>query len=142
MSNQKLDEEMEVSRSDNTVKTSQNDINGMDDENDTSENKVTGKMSDTREPDDGDEPFDPLFMEGLPSDFSSNSKLAAIASFLNSDSDNESEKPLSASGGGKVKKRMNKKYTNKNSPYTKIEKKSSKSASIGEAQLFLSMWKM
>lgn len=143
MSNQKLDEEMEPRRSDTEVKTSQNDMNRMNDENDTTENKVTVN----REPD--DEPFDPLFMDGLPSDFSSNSKLAAIASFLNSDSDNESvnskrvmsEKPLSASGGGKVKRR-NKKYTNKNSPYAKIEKKTSKSASICEAQLFLSMWKM
>ena len=106
---------MEVGASDNTVKTSQNDMNRMNDENDTTENKVTGNMSDSREPD--DEPFDPLFMDGLPSDFSSNSKLLAMASFLNSDSDNESvnskrvvnEKP-SASGGGKIKRR-NKKYT-------------------------------
>ncbi|GFH59151.1 hypothetical protein CTEN210_15627 [Chaetoceros tenuissimus] len=147
MSKQKLDEEMEPRRSDIEVKTSQNDMNRMNDENDTTENKVTGNMSAAREPD--DEPFDPLFMDGLPADFSSNSKLAAIASFLNSDSDNESvnsnrvmnEKPLSASGGGKIKRR-NKKYTNKNSPYAKIEKKTSNSASIGEAQLFLSMWKM
>lgn len=147
MSNQKLDEEMEPRRSDTEVKTSQNDMNRMNDENDTTENKVTGNMSASREPD--EEPFDPLFMDGLPSDFSSNSKLAAIASFLYSDSDSESvnskrvisEKPLSASGGGKVK-RSNKKYTNKSSPYAKIEKKTSKSASMGEAQLFLSMWKM
>jgi len=90
--------------------------------------------------------FDPLFMEGLPSDFASNPKLAAIASLL--DGGDYKEERVNADdkaiqeGGGKVRRR-NRKHSKKVNPYDKPEKKKKKiEANVGEAQLFLNMWKL
>lgn len=107
----------------------------------------------------------PLFMTGLPTDFVNNKGLAAIASLLGEeiiveedeeDKLEKSSKGFKASkdkattqsyrgvvGGGKMKRSRN---MRKVSPYA-IEMKKDKvqdanRASIGEAQLFLSMWKI
>eukprot|EP00584_Thalassiosira_punctigera_P023031 CAMPEP_0172553776 /NCGR_PEP_ID=MMETSP1067-20121228/51663_1 /TAXON_ID=265564 ORGANISM="Thalassiosira punctigera, Strain Tpunct2005C2" /NCGR_SAMPLE_ID=MMETSP1067 /ASSEMBLY_ACC=CAM_ASM_000444 /LENGTH=146 /DNA_ID=CAMNT_0013342007 /DNA_START=99 /DNA_END=539 /DNA_ORIENTATION=+ len=94
----------------------------------------------------------PLFMEGLPSDFASNAGLAAIASLLDDDGEEKKgeitkKKHLEStihlkSGGGKVKKTSK---LNNPSPYNKRKNKDEKKnrkASLGEAQLFLNMWKI
>eukprot|EP01083_Nonionella_stella_P129330 392412_1 len=97
----------------------------------------------------------PLFMDGLPSDFAANSGLAAIAALLNDDDDGgedgdekaskERESKITVnlkSGGGKVTKKTSKRN---NSPYSKGKNKNGKEkkkASLGEAQLFLNMWKI
>jgi hypothetical protein len=93
----------------------------------------------------------PLFMEGLPSDFSKNPHLAALASLLEEDKDDdeeakqvESKKESAApqAGGGKarsVKTRQRRKAV----PYPQKEKKPiKKGASVAEAHLFLKMWKI
>ena len=90
----------------------------------------------------------PLFMNSLPSNFASNSGLAAIASLLNEENDcskdNNDEAPIRTSevtvksGGGKASKRRT--GSSRHSPYK--NKSSGKETSVGEAQLFLSMWKM
>jgi hypothetical protein len=102
--------------------------------------------------------FDPLFMESLPCNFSSNPKLAAIASLLDDDGYAEEDGVGGASvkrsqeisnktttcnsGGGKVK-RAGRKYINSTAPYLKPEKITEvKRTSVGEAQLFLKMWKI
>ena len=123
----------------------------------------------------------PLFCDGLPSNFSENAGLAAIASLLNDeDCDYDKEKECnteekqqsqsqsssattetsiqllkSGGGGGKVKKKSREKSgSNKYSPYNKDnknkanegkkndKKKQKTSTSLGEAQLFLNMWKL
>jgi len=111
----------------------------------------------------------PLFMDGLPTNFASNNALAAIASLLNdsgednNDDDNDKKKEQDRvkvtprKGGGKVSRRMarrNKNKTCQNSPYDlpagrngkandyEESSKKSKSATMGEAHLFLSMWKI
>jgi hypothetical protein len=89
----------------------------------------------------------PLFMDGLPTDFKSNPALAALASLLeDSDSDEvkdktkvEEDKTTTMSGGGKVVRK--KKTSNRSKPYNNNHKKKPQ-ASVGEAQLFLKMWKM
>ena len=104
----------------------------------------------------------PLFMDGLPSNFAQNSSLAAIASLLNVDDEEEEEEegkecnkktvPQSntiqlQSGGGKVKKTTGNKRHNHN-PYSKDKNstdnggKDKRKASLGEAQLFMNMWKL
>ena len=101
----------------------------------------------------------PLFMDGLPSNFAQNSSLAAIASLLNDDGEEEgkecNKKTVSQSnssvhlqsGGGKVKKTTGNKRNNHN-PYSKDKNstdnggKDKKKASLGEAQLFMNMWKL
>ena len=101
----------------------------------------------------------PLFMDGLPSNFAQNSSLAAIASLLNDDDQKEgkecNKKTVSQSnssvhlqsGGGKVKKTTGNKHNNHN-PYSKDKNstdnggKDKKKASLGEAQLFMNMWKL
>jgi hypothetical protein len=103
--------------------------------------------------DDDDDITCPLFMEGLPSDFSKNPQLAALASLMeeNDKDDNEQEArnlkskkedATPQAGGGKarsVKTRQRRKAT----PYPANEKKSSKKeASVSEAHLFLKMWKL
>ena len=114
--------------------------------------------------------FCPLFMDGLPSDFSSNSQLAAIASFLvdddqnderqqeeeeekdDDDSDatpiqcNRASKPV-VSRGGKMRNHKRNRAARRDSPYTTPSKKQNQSKSkhndgMGEAQLFLKMWKL
>ena len=110
----------------------------------------------------------PLFMDGLPSNFKTNPSLAAIASLLNeSDEDYDNMKKqiieekecnsdgISASkktmkvelkpGGGKVQRKQSRQKGS--SPYskdgnTKKRKEDKKTASLGEAQLFLNMWKL
>lgn len=95
----------------------------------------------------------PLFMDGLPSDFAANAGLAAIASLLNDDDEVEGEKESKTagatselrlkSGGGKAKKTSKR---NNHSPYSKEKNKTNekekKKASLGEAQLFLNLWKI
>jgi hypothetical protein len=94
----------------------------------------------------------PLFMEGLPRDFASNPQLAAIASLLE-ETDDQSDKEvdrranknfqvpktvpvITRAGGGKVQRMKRRTQT---SPYPKQTKRK---ASLGEAQLFLNMWKI
>ena len=99
--------------------------------------------------DDDDEVTCPLFMEGLPKDFASNPQLAAIASLLN-DSDHEEEPPkksillqpqqvVGKRGGGKI--RVRKHQPQATTPY-QLPKRKPKTSAIGEAHLFLSMWKL
>lgn len=86
----------------------------------------------------------PLFMDGLPSDFACNPQLAAIASLMEGgDFKEESEadiKSMPKEGGGKVR-RQHRKHSKKSNPYVKPEKKKNQT-SLGEAQLFLNMWKL
>jgi hypothetical protein len=89
----------------------------------------------------------PLFMEGLPSDFATNPSLAALASLLEEDDD--TTKPVSSSkvamiqqpsaGGGKVRARKSR-MGRKSDPYPKSVQQ--KKTSMGEAELFLKMWKI
>ena len=113
------------------------------------------KMKDTGAPCENDndteeeEDIDcPLFMTSLPKDFSTNSGLAAIASLLedeeeNVESEKEERKPrnevTSTISGGKVKRKVNSR--SRNTPYPST-KQPDKKASLGEAQLFLKMWKL
>lgn len=97
----------------------------------------------------------PLFMDGLPSDFAQNSALAAIASLINDDDDFKDDIKKSSShfhlstgelksGGGKIKMTGNKR-NNRHSPYSKdtgATIKGEKKATLGEAQLFLGLWKI
>ena len=97
----------------------------------------------------------PLFMDGLPTNFAENKSLAAIASLLNDEEDDYSDtkkqtakkedsimsKVELKSGGGKVKRKSRRKQ----GPYNKDKKKvqnDKKAASVGEAQLFLNLWKI
>jgi Zn finger protein HypA/HybF involved in hydrogenase expression len=102
----------------------------------------------------------PLFMEGLPTDFASNPQLAAIASLLEEDDDNDDDKEgkqhesrdtntrkqpsvVGTVGGGKARRTRRR---NQSTPYpataTATATNSKKKASLGEAQLFLNMWKI
>ena len=98
----------------------------------------------------------PLFMDGLPSDFAQNSALTAIASLINDDDDFKDDIKKSSShfhlstgklksGGGKIKMTGNKR-NNRHSPYSKDDTgatiKGEKKATLGEAQLFLGLWKI
>jgi hypothetical protein len=82
----------------------------------------------------------PLFMEGLPSDFSSNSGLAALASLLKDDN--------TQSGGGKVPNKAKKlnRLQRREKPYSVNTKttgtKQKTETTTAEAQLFLKMWKL
>jgi len=97
----------------------------------------------------------PLFMNGLPSDFSSNPQLAALASLLEeNEKDEEKEKlndlvcsrvklPTGKPGGGKVRANGRKqRQTAVASPYRLPEKSPKTKPTLGEAQLFLKMWKI
>ncbi|CAJ1942062.1 unnamed protein product [Cylindrotheca closterium] len=129
-----------------------------------------------------EESWCPLFSEGLPSDFASNSKLAAIASLLNDDNTdgncdgnsqhsdgNEDQNnavnctsdklPVGKSsnkiqhgnstvtlpaGGGKAKRKA-RRQRKAGMPYDKEKHAKTipcKTASVGEAQLFLNLWKL
>ena len=94
-----------------------------------------------------------LFMDGLPSDFSTNPQLAALASLLESEDDKEDNgqkqlvvlrRPLRQpqAGGGKARSARHclRKQTNF-SPYRLPVKRESKHPTIGETELFLKMWK-
>jgi hypothetical protein len=130
--------EMETDGTDEIARMkSQHDQNDQDGDDDAAE---TTTVAGTKK-----EHFDPLFMDGLPSDFASNPKLAAIASLLDVGDYKEervgaNEKSIKE-GGGKVK-RTNRKHSKKSNPYTKPEKKKKKIATVGEAQLFLNLWKL
>lgn len=127
-----------------------------------------------------EESWCPLFSEGLPSDFASNSKLAAIASLLNDDSTdgsddgdsqhsagNEDQNNMvdhapasnmssgkscfythrgnSPRGGGRKFKRNNRRQRKSGMPYDKDKHAKispAKRTSVGEAQLFLNLWKL
>ena len=106
----------------------------------------------------------PLFMQGLPLDFAANPGLAALASLLEEggetrtttkDSDDGSDPkpkmllPPTKRGGGKLtrgrgqgrKHRQNAPY--KSPPLTSSSsKKNQETATLGEAQLFMKMWKL
>lgn len=101
----------------------------------------------------------PLFMssDGLPSNFASNNALAAIAALLNDDDSNSgaedgkkakgesmTSKVTPIKGGGKISRRTANKSrgSHRKNPYNKPEKESKAKATIGEAQLFLKMWKI
>jgi hypothetical protein len=94
----------------------------------------------------------PLFMDGLPSNFEKNSALAAIASFLDDDSveteknraKEERVKVVPAAGGGKIRRSSRPHSQSNRSPYKKPIKKykDQRAATLGEAQLFLNMWKI
>lgn len=92
----------------------------------------------------------PLFMDGLPSDFATNTSLAAIASLLgDAETDEKSvvepskpELPKPQAGGGKVKS-SSKRSNRKSEPYNKRDPGSKKeTVTAGEASLFLQMWKL
>jgi hypothetical protein len=102
--------------------------------------------------DDDDDITCPLFMEGLPSDFSKNPDLAALASLLEEDDKDDDEeardvtsKKESATpqaGGGKVRS-VKTRQRRKGAPYPQKDMKpSKKEASVSEAHLFLKMWKL
>ena len=90
----------------------------------------------------------PLFMDGLPADFSTNPNLAALASLM----DDEENKKVSVSeaheaitpraGGGKLRRKPGRSFKRESEPYTRPAKSSKNGASIGEAHLFLKMWKL
>jgi hypothetical protein len=100
----------------------------------------------------------PLFMDGLPSNFANNKSLAAIASLLNDEEDDYDSKKQNfdkedstklskvelKSGGGKVQRKSRRKGSS--SPYNKDKKKVNQDkkagTSVGEAQLFLNLWKI
>ena len=93
----------------------------------------------------------PLFMEGLPSDFSSNHSLAAIASLLEEEDDDEDatpkkkeyEAPSTRVGGGKVRRTPARARRKEGRPYSEKKRKDdNKAVSVGEANLFLKMWKL
>lgn len=88
----------------------------------------------------------PLFMDGLPADFSTNPSLAALASLLNDNSDEtspkskECETSMPQSGGGKVQRKPSR-SKRKDGPY-KRERSAKDGATVGDASLFLKMWKL
>lgn len=110
--------------------------------------------------------WSPLFMTDLPDNFSDHSGLAALASLLEEKKTDESEKnnfsrkasqkntdrisfhnaPKSKAGGGKAIKSARK--ITQYEPYSTDKKQgtkhrlSKKSTTVGEAQLFLKMWKI
>jgi hypothetical protein len=100
----------------------------------------------------------PLFLDGLPKNFSQNAALAALASLLDdetTDKPNQDVKCVSsfstsassvenvASGGGKVRKEKSGRRSrqNQNNPYPRPIKKASK-LSVTETSLFLKLWKL
>jgi len=141
-------------------------------EGDTEISSENITCSDNHEDDENDTGLCPLFMDKLPRDFATNPHLAAIASLLDEEDDeeesenntnsNEGGHLLSSSiqcstpipGGGKVGVSSAKrgKHSGPNSsrtsrsyqpyPAQKDAKKKPKKASVGEAQLFLNMWKL
>ena len=90
----------------------------------------------------------PLFMEGLPSNFTSNPGLAAMASLMQDNGDDDESKKimdLPKVGGGKVNCTSSNRLRRRNTPYSVIlgtKPKKKAQVSTGEAQLFLKMWKL
>jgi hypothetical protein len=101
---------------------------------------------------DDDEILCPLFMEGLPTDFGTNPQLAAIASLLEDDEDDSNRKKIKQqapqaggkAGGGKIRSKS--RYQRHTSPYPKPlqsnHKPKHEAATMGEAHLFLKLWKL
>ena len=103
----------------------------------------------------------PLFMDGLPSDFADNHQLAALASLMESDRDDKDDDgeanektsnndttdttlklPPTKRGGGKLQRPKGRRQRQA-TPYSLGKKEKPKpSSSMGEAQLFLKMWKL
>lgn len=106
----------------------------------------------------GTEASCPLFMTGLPSDFSTNNQLKAIASLMKDDDEDEDdtrkeseahrmpqEAHVASKGDGKVTSRRNAQEKSRILPHkkTKNSKHKRKSeASVNEAHLFLKMWNL
>jgi hypothetical protein len=91
----------------------------------------------------------PLFMDGLPSNFASNPGLAAMASLMQNDGDDEYDSKKSMDlpkvGGGKVNCISSNRSRRRNAPYSVIldtKPKKKAQVSTSEAQLFLKMWKL
>ena len=118
-----------------------------DRKNDVEMSESSEKESHTKH--DDDEKLCPLFMEGLPSDFSTNAGLAAIASLLDEDPVEvvtkkiDHEAPPIKSGGGKLRRTPMRSRRKEGRPYkARGNEGATKKASVGEAHLFLKMWKL
>lgn len=123
----------------------------METSKENSNEKETIAMKDTDDNDASEEEITcPLFMTGLPKDFASNPGLSAIASLLEEDEEEQRVRhpivrntnvPKKTSsiriGGGKARRT---KRVHRTSPYPK--RNTATKPSIGEAQLFLKMWKI
>jgi len=98
----------------------------------------------------------PLFMEGLPTDFSTNGQLAAIASLFQEDDDSK-ENRIGLQQKYDVRQRRNRLYdigsqsklknerrrSRREKPYQRPNLSAKKrEATVGEASLFLKMWKL
>lgn len=124
------------------------DSGSADGENDAAMAE-SSKQAPTEKRDD-DEKLCPLFMDGLPNDFSTNPGLAAIATLLVEESDEsvpkkkEYEAPPTRAGGGKVRRTPARSRRKDGRPYDSRERQGSdtKAVSVGEAHLFLKMWKL
>jgi len=101
-------------------------------------------MSVERSSTDKEETIDcPLFMDGLPSDFAENPALAALASFLDEDSCKEKPAVKKSDGITVRRKTMHVKHKCYQSNIQKeAKRKQQPNVSVGEAQLFFSMWKI
>ena len=108
--------------------------------NDQKQSATTAPQTTTEE--DNDEVICPLFMEGLPSNFTTNSGLAAIASLLDEETAKpEKDIPTPKSGGGKIRSKSNR-LSRRMSPFSvETKKKEKEVTSTAEAQLFIKMWK-
>uniref|UniRef100_A0A6V2EVE1 Uncharacterized protein n=1 Tax=Ditylum brightwellii TaxID=49249 RepID=A0A6V2EVE1_9STRA len=110
------------------------------------ETMATSNNGEKQKGTEGGDEWCPLFMEGLPKDFSTNPALAALASLLDED-ESSKENSLSSSpsrpsaGGGKLKAKSRGRTRSRQQPYQKKPPRESR-GSMGEAQLFLSMWKI
>jgi hypothetical protein len=126
----------------------------MDGKNDvamTECHEETHSESKDKKGSDDNEKLCPLFMDGLPSDFSTNPGLAAIASLFDEESEDsvapkkkEYETPSTRVGGGKLRRTpARSKRKNDGRPYQNRQRKSdTKATSVGETHLFLKMWKL
>lgn len=132
-----------------------NDSLSTDCENDVAmKDTATSKSEDDIKKNNADDKLCPLFMDGLPTDFSSNPSLAAIASLLeDEDSDDVTPKTKeykalpTREGGGKVRQTpVRSKRRNEGRPYSSSEHRKRRAndnkATVGEANLFLKMWKL
>jgi len=130
----------------------------MSDKKPSSEKKActTGHSTSMNCDEDDEKSYDdPLFMEGLPKDFTTNPSLSALATLFHNDSDEDERKEPNkkerrkcspeknitcGGGGGKVSRRNISRSKHRSKPYYTVPKKSK--TTLGEMQLFLKMWKM
>mmetsp|Transcript_44875 Transcript_44875/g.54337 ORF Transcript_44875/g.54337 Transcript_44875/m.54337 type:complete len:155 (+) Transcript_44875:334-798(+) len=109
-----------------------------------------------------EEEWCPLFSTNLPKDFSSNQKMAAVASLLEEeeervDCDKGNASVAGRVGGGKMTTRMTRRRRARDEPYSSssVSRRRQRqeadedemmvgrdSSSVGEAQLFLNLWKI